>query len=295
MKVKELTKKVLAGGQKITMDKIDKIILESINDFLINEVSRFVSPYQTMVDGKMKWVRTKEEHNALVNKARQKKQASNPNYVPPKGPGRPPGKTKKITSFFNINPDNPSQIRRTLRSAWQPKLQSMYNLRDKLTGEFGIKNTQLALRVFGEVDEYGNQKIGLLTKFNQLYNKLDIYTRDIEGYKNDMWSIESRLREFPQILNDITSTLWQLCDRSKGLAAKLKIVSPQLNTNIINGYKTSKGLKDKPIFKNKNSKEMMELTSYLGKLAEYIEYLTDENRKPIDMGSDLAGVKTIRR
>lgn len=267
------------------MDRIDKIILESINNFLINEVdearSKFVSPYQTMVDGKLIWIRTKEEHNALVNKVRQKKQAANPNYVPPKGPGRPPGKMKKVASFFDINPDNPSQIRRTLRKAWQPKLTSIYNLRDKLTGEFGIKNTQLALRAFGEVDAYGNQKIGLLTKFNQLYDKLDTYTSNIESYENDIRSITSRLREFPQILNDIISTLWQLCDRSKGLISKLSIVSPQLNRNIINGYKTSKGLKDKPIFKSKNSKEMMELTSYLEKLARYIEYVADESRKPI--------------
>jgi hypothetical protein len=47
----------LVEEQKITMDRIDKIILESINDFLINEVdearSKFVSPYQTIVDGEM--------------------------------------------------------------------------------------------------------------------------------------------------------------------------------------------------------------------------------------------------
>lgn len=285
-------------------NRVREIIRESINSFLINEVdegaSRFVAPYQVEVvdnDGvkRMKWIRTPEEHKALVNAARQKKQATNPNYVPPKGPGRPAGKMKKIASFFNINPDNPSHIRRMLRSAWQPKLQSMYNLRDKLTGEFGVKNTQLALRVYGEVDERGNQKVGLLTKFNQLYQKLDMYTKDIEKYGNDMWSITSRLREFPQILNDVISVLWQLCERSKGLAGKLKIVSPELNANIISGYKTSKGLKDRPIFKNKNSKEMMELTSYLEKLAEFIEKITDEKRKPIDVGRDLPGIKTIRR
>jgi hypothetical protein len=270
------------------MDKIDRIISESI-DKLVDEARRPArDPWAGLENTKTTIVRNNATYKFNDGTGKDKKKVDNVVGRPQK----PVQKRAVARDFFSVNPDNASQIRRTLRKAWQPKLRSMYNLRDKLTCEFGVKNTQLALRSYGEMDEYGNQKIGLLTRYNELYQKLDSYTKNIEQYGSDIWSIKSRLREFPQILNDMVALLWQLCERSKGLGGKLPIASPGLNMNIVNGYKTSKGLKDKPIFKNKNSKEMMELTSYLSRLAEYIEDIANDNQVSM---SDNMNIKTIRR
>lgn len=275
------------------MDKIDKIIQESI-DNLINEARRGRDPWAGFETVKTRII--SPDGNAInvanANSARGKKTVD-------QAIGRPekiPQKRTVAKTFFDANPNNASQIRRTLRQAWQPKLKPMYGLLDKFTRQYGQANAQGILRLFGETDENGNPTTGLTTQYNMDFDKLSRYTSDIEGYGADIWSIKSRLKEFPEIIRDIIKLLFTMCKRCQKIKqlVNAKTINPGFNRNIINGYVTSpSGLGSKVIYKGLGSKEMTDLTKYLSSLADYIEEIS--NREQITMSDNELGIKTIRR
>jgi hypothetical protein len=270
---------------------IDKIITESI-DNLVDEARRASrDPWASFEPVKTRVITPQGDAiNVKDARGRGKK-------IVDTAIGRPEKEHKKreiAKDFFSANPNNASQIRRTLRKAWQPKLKPMYGLLGKFTGQYGQANAQGLLNLFGETDENGNPTTGLTTQYNIYFDKLDRYTSDIESYGADIWSIKSRLKQFPEILRDIVNLLFAMCKRCQKIKQLVnsRNVNPGFNRNIITGYLTSSGLNKKVIYKGLGSKEMNELTSYLTWLAEYIESIS--NTEQISMTDNL-GIKQIRR
>lgn len=272
------------------MDRIDKIITESINQ-LVDEARRPArDPWAGLENTKTTIVRNNATYKFNDGTGKDKKKVDN--VV-----GRPQKPVKKravARDLFSANPNNASQIRRTLRASWQPKLKPMYGLLSKFTGQYGQANAQGLLRLFGESDANGNPTTGLTTQYNMDFERLSRFTSDIEGYGADIWSIKSRLKQFPEILRDMVKILYMMCKRCQKIKqlVNAKNVDPGFNRNIITGYLTSSGLEKKAIYKGLGSKEMTDLTNYISRLAEYIEDIANEEQ--ISMNDNM-GIKTIRR
>ena len=271
---------------------IDKIISESI-DNLVNEARRTSrDPWASFEPVKTRVI---TPHGDAINV--KDASSSNGKKIVDTAVGRPQKPVQKRTvakDLFSANPNNASQIRRTLRKAWQPKLKPMYGLLGKFTGQYGQANAQGLLNLFGETDENGNPTTGLTTQYNMDFDKLSRFTRDIEGYGADIWSIKSRLKQFPEILRDMVRLLYLMCKRCQKIKqlVNTRQIDPGFNRNIITGYLTSSGLDKKAIYKGLGSKEMTDLTSYISSLADHIESIANEEQ--ISMTDNL-GIKQIRR
>ena len=258
------------------MDRIDKIITESINQ-LVDEARRPARDPWAGLENTKTIVRNNATYKFNDGTGKDKKKVDN--VV-----GRPQKPVKKravARDLFSANPNNASQIRRTLRASWQPKLKPMYGLLSKFTGQYGQANAQGLLRLFGESDVNGNPTTGLTTQYNMDFERLSRFTSDIEGYGADIWSIKSRLKQFPEILRDMVKILYMMCKRCQKIKqlVNAKNVDPGFNRNIITGYLTSSGLEKKAIYKGLGSKEMTDLIA---------------NEEEISM-SDNMNIKTIRR
>ena len=280
------------------MNRIDRIISESINRFILREVDEARTrrdPWAGLEQVKTRVIKPSGDAINVpdANTSRGKK-------IVDDAIGRPEKPHKKrvvARTIFDASPNNASQIRRTLRASWQPKLKPMYGLLGKFTNQYGVSNAQNLLKLFNEVDQTGKKVIGLTTQYNILFEKLNEYTTEIEGYGSDLNHIKKKLSEMPKMINDITNIIYALCKRCQKIKQLLNSKSVDLgfNKNVIYGYVTSSGLEKKPIYKSLNSEEMKNLTGYLSKVAEQLDYLANEGNDPIDMNHNEFGITTVRR
>lgn len=189
-----------------------------------------------------------------------------------------------VKSFYDADPFNPSQIKRTIRKAWdlQP-IKDSYGLLGKFSKEFGKNNAYTLICVlYGEKQEKEGTALGLFTQYKQAYDKLNSYTTNIESYGNDIGPIRSRIKELPQLIRDFLKVLTKITDRSlyirklmrnpNGLKDVLESFGyNNFNINVIRGYPTSTGLEGRLVYEKPGSQMVINTRSELENLAEFIE------------------------
>ena len=274
------------------MDKIDRIIQESI-DNLINEARRGHDPWAGFEGTKTTVLKNNTAYRFNDGTGKDKKKVDSIVGRPEK----PHKKREVAKDIFSANPNNASQIRRTLRKSWESTLFPMYHLLSKFMKQYGNYNANWLLNQFGEVDETGKLTgKGLDTLYNQKYDEISRYTTDIEGYGSDVDHIKKRCGEIAVSLKDIIRILNNMCDCCKRIRKGIKggIKDPRVNPRIIDGYLTSGGLKQKPIYNDKSSNTMRELNAYIDKLVDTLEFISSY-QQPIEMSDNELGITTIRR
>lgn len=219
----------------------------------------------------------------------------------------PRRKRKVVKSFYDADTENASQLRRTIRSAWDfPSLQASHELLSKFAKQYGVGNAQTVIcGLYGETqknEDNTETSLGLFTQFNQIYDKLDFLTTEIEGYGADIRHIKSRLLEMPFYLNKLHDVVYAISERSTYVKKLLR--NPQMmqnagitfNPRIISGYITSSGLDSRVVYQRKDSTELQEIIKALSGLAEYIENAFRENNSSINMEKEpVRGITTIRK
>lgn len=271
------------------MNRIDRIISESIDRFILRESDwdRFERPTTTRITKKNGEVVDLNGDPKNKNKIRKEL-------------GLQPKEHKKrvvAKTIFDADPMNASQIRRTLRKSWESTLYPMYHLLSKFIKQYGEYNANWLLRQFGETDEYGKLTgKGLDTIYNSLYDKINEYTSNIEGYGSDLRHIKSRCGEIATLLSDIQKAINEMCESCKKLRKSIRggIKDPKVNPRIISGYVTSGGLMQKAIYNDKSSEIMRNLNDYITRLIGCLNYISTYD-PGIDMGEDVRGVKMIGR
>jgi hypothetical protein len=267
------------------------IIQEEIERFLNEDVEEARSIYD-LERPRVKIIKPNGDVHVYNDGVKSKKSINKDLGIPEK----PRKKRVVAKDIFSADPTNASQIRRTLRKSWESTLYPMYHLLSKFIKQYGEYNANWLLRQFGEADEYGKLTgKGLDTLYNSLYDKINRYTTDIEGYGSDLRHIKSRCGEIAQLLGEIDQVINKMCESCKKLKKFIRggIKDPKVNPRIIDGYLTSGGLKQKAIYNDKSSEAMMSLNNYISKLIEQLEYISTYEGA-IDMSTRELGITTKR-
>ena len=276
------------------MNRIDRIISESINRFILREIDEgermrkmksgvnrgSIDSLETqpirrvMPDGSVR-----QGAESVVSDPKNKKSidslmgATQRTYAP----------RKKLTSFYDADPWKPNEIKKTLKKTWNTdELQQSYGLLSKFTREFGKRNAETLICVlYGDTQKEGT-KLGLFTQFEQTYSKLIQYTNEIEKYGNDIKPMRSRIRQLPLLFRELVKNLDNLTKRS--LEVRKLMRNPQqlidtlktfgygkFNPRIIRGYVTSCGLEGRIVYQKPDNKELSETRNNLLELADFIE------------------------
>ena len=276
------------------MNRIDRIIRESIDRFIfreINEGERIRKMKGNVSRGSINSLETqpikrimpdgsvKQGAESVVSDPVNKKKidsimgATQRTYAP----------RKKLTSFYDADPWKPNEIKKTLRKTWNTdELQQSYGLLDKFTRQFGKRNAETLICVlYGDTQKEGT-KLGLFTQFKQTYDRLIQYTSEIEGYGNDIKPMRSRIKQLPLLFRELVKNIDNLTKRS--LEVRKLMRNPQqlvntlqtfgygkFNPNIIRGYVTSSGLEGRIVYQKPDNKELAETRKNLLDLASFIE------------------------
>lgn len=261
------------------MDIINKIIKESIDNFVLSE-ARLVDPNEA-------WA------NLYGGTTKQKR-------IKKYGPGGPPPeeatprKRKVVKSLDDA--ETPNQIGRVLRNEWDCQaLKNILSFNKNVCGMYGKNNANAFWNFFEST----------LTPFHTKYREVSKLTSDIENWarQGDRSGVLYRIKDLPKPLEelaDVFTALYNKCQTLQKLAKTNDIPLPGgMKPSVINGYMTSHGLSSLVIYSGK-PRDIHKITSKLRDCATLIRYKwgdnlgsgTNDDRFPIDMGHNELGITT---
>ena len=227
------------------MNRIDKIISESIDKFILREIDEVL--------------KNPAEAWANMEGGTYKQKRGRYNVQP----------RKKITSLSEATTIN--QVGRLLRSEWY----------SKELGAIGGFARNYALYGNAAADALFNffrdEKGDMFVQFNQLYEKVNSYTKNIEDWSKygEEGPVLSRLKDLVPFLEELATYIGFLANKTKDLMKYPPFLQLRGNAarkgNIIDGYSTVNGLLDTVL----NPKKKVEANKVTTKIRRCVDYIND--------------------
>ncbi len=227
------------------MNRIDKIISESIDKFILREIDEVL--------------KNPAEAWANMEGGTYKQKRGRYNVQP----------RKKITSLSEATTIN--QVGRFLRSAWYSKELGAIG---GFARNYAVYGNAAADALF---NFFRDEKGDMFVQFNQLYEKVNSYTKNIEDWSKygEEGPVLSRLKDLVPFLEELATYIGFLANKTKDLMKYPPFLQLRGNAarkgNIIDGYNTVNGLLDTVL----NPKKKVEANKVTAKIRQCVDSIND--------------------
>lgn len=233
------------------MNRIDKIIKESINRFVLREVDEASLKNPAEAWANMEGGTYKEKRGKYNVQPRQR--------------------VKTLDDATTIN-----QAGRLIRASWYSVELGAIGGFARNYAVYGINNADKFFNFFR--DQEGNS---MFVKFNELYQKVDDFTSDIEKWAKygEEVPVLSRMKQLTVFLDELATYIGFLVNKASDMMGYKEFLKlrgkPGKKGNIIDGYDNVNGLLDTVL----NPKKQKETNKVTAKIRHSIDSINDFVRR----------------